>query len=113
VRAWAAALLTAISVAAPAAAAKQAFPDLAAGRYEIRLDGLLCHTCGRMIVEEVSALPQVQKAQVDFERGMMTLTVRPGQTLKMGRLQRALKRASKRADLDTQFTIQAVDYKIT
>lgn len=105
--------MTAISLAAPAASAKQAFPDLAAGRYEIRMDGMLCHTCARIITEEVAALPQVEKAQADFERGVLTVTIRSGQTLKMRRLQRALRRASKRADLDTQFTIQAVEYKIT
>ena len=98
--------------AGPARAA-QPLKDLASGRYEVTVDGMLCHTCARVIAQEVAALPQVEKASVDFERDLLLVTVKPDQTLTLSRLRRALKRAAKRVDLGTTFTVSAVTYKIT
>lgn len=99
-------------LAAPVRAREAALADLTSGRYEVAIDGLLCRTCGKIISEEVAALPPVQSASVDFDREVLTVTIRPQKTLTASRLRRALKRAAKRVDLDTTFAIKSVVYKV-
>ena len=96
----------------PARAREPYFADLSSGRYEIGIDGLLCHTCARLATDEVAGLSEVQKAAVDFDREVLVVTVRPGRTLAISRLRKALKRAAKRVDLGTKFTVRSVLYRV-
>lgn len=97
---------------ASASAPAKGWADMSSGRYEIRLDGLLCHTCVALIVEEAGSLKEVEKASADFEQETLFLTVRPQATLKVSRLKKALARAAKRVDLGTAYEISSIRYKV-
>jgi hypothetical protein len=110
----AAAAIFAVSAAVlprPAAASAK-FPDLTSGKYEVRVDGWLCHTCLRLAVQEVASLKEVERAGGDFDQETLVLTIRPNTKLKASKLQRALRRAAKRADLGAKFELLSVKYKV-
>jgi hypothetical protein len=104
--------LLALSAAAPASAAEKGFADLTGGKYELRVDGLVCHTCLKLAVEEISSLKVVSKAAGDFDAETIWITLKPNTTLKASKLEKALHKASKRADLATQFDLVSVKYKV-
>lgn len=111
--ALAAALFAAAALPAlPAAASGPRFQDMTPGRYEVLLDGLLCRTCVRFVVEEAASLKEVEKASGDFDQETLFIVVRPNTTLKAAKLQKALRRAAKRADLGTRFQIRSIRYRI-
>ena len=86
--------------------------QLTSGNYEVVFNGMLCKTCAKLVTLEVAGLKEVQKAAVDFEREQLFVTIRPGQSLSVSKLRKALKRAGKRADLGTQFEIRSILYKV-
>lgn len=106
-------LIFASLLAATAAFGKpaQEFPDLSSGRYAIKLSGMLCNSCARVIALELSQLKEVESAKADFEKEELSLNIRAGRTLKMSRLQQTLLRAARRINLDTRFQIENVLYK--
>lgn len=104
------ALLLLFAAAPCLAAERRPFPDLTPGRYEVKLDGLLCHTCVKVLLEEVAAVREVEKATADFDKETLTISV--GKTLRISRLRKALDRAAKRIDLDSRLEIAAIKYKV-
>lgn len=87
------------------------WPEMATGRYEIKLEGMLCNACTRVIAEEALKLEEVEKAQADIDSDTLTLTIKPDRLLGLSRLRRALTRASRRANLGRRFTVQSVRRK--
>ena len=82
------------------------------GHYEIRLDGLVCHTCVKVLVEEIASLKEVEKASADFEQETLFVTVGAEKTLKISHLKKAFARASKRLDLGATLDFTAIRYKV-
>jgi cation transport ATPase len=92
-------------------AADRDWPDLTSGRYEVRLEGMLCHSCARAIVDQVITLKEVEKASADFEQETLYVTIRPDATLTAKKLRKSLRKAAHKVDLDTKFDIANVRYK--
>lgn len=93
-------------------AASAKFPDLSSGRYEVRVEGFLCHTCLKLALAEVSSLKEVEKATGDFDQETLLVTIRANKKLKASKLQRALRRAASKADLGTKFELLSVKYRV-
>lgn len=85
--------------------------DLTAGRYAVKVSGLLTRTCESVVASEVSRLPEVEKAGADLERDEIYVVVRLGKTLRASVLRKALARASKRVNLGSPIEIEAVRYQ--
>ena len=97
---------------AAGAAAAERLPDMTPGRYEVRIEGLLCRTCTRAIVEELTALKEVQTAVQNFDHEGVLITVRPGLTLTVYKLRNALDRAARRVNLGTRFKAVGIKYLV-
>ena len=95
----------------PAKTAPGEFAELRAGRYAIKLDGLLCTACTRAIVTEISKLDAVLEASGNFEKSEVLVAIKPDAKLSMTNLRRALRKAARRADLGTKFEIASVTYR--
>jgi copper chaperone CopZ len=85
---------------------------LTPGKYEVRVDGMLCRTCARAIVEELGKLKEVQSVSADYDHEAFILTIAPNRSLKLARLIAVLGRAAERVDLGTRFTILGVKYRV-
>lgn len=93
-----------------ARAGLEEFRLLRPGRYELVLDGVLCNACTRAVVEALADLREVSEADFDFEEGSLRLVIAPERRLRLARVERALRRASSRADLGTEFRIREIRY---
>lgn len=91
----------------------KSFQDLTPGHYEIRIDGILCRSCVKIIAEEAASLKEVESARADFDHETLFLTVKNGNVLKISKLRKALGKAAKRIDLDTRYEIDAIKYNVS
>lgn len=96
----------------PLAAAGKPVLDLTSGRYAVKVTGLLTRTCERAVVEELSRLPEVEKAGASLEKDEVYVFVRLGRSLRASALKKALTRASKRVNLGSPIEIESVRYKV-
>jgi cation transport ATPase len=92
--------------------AAEGYSELKSGRYEIRVEGMVCTTCARLIVEEVLKLKEVQKATADFDQETLFLTVKLEHTLSVSKLEKALKKAAKRVDLQADYAVVNIRYRL-
>src|SRR5687768_2054482 len=104
--------LPAAAATAPAAAARRADPAwrkehrlLVAGTYRLTVSGVLCNACTRAIVQALAEVRGVEAARFDFEEGMLWLTVAKDRKLRLGQVERALRRAQRVAALEVQFEL--------
>lgn len=92
-------------------AAPPAYKTMPPGRYALEIRGMLCTVCARAIAAEWSKLPEVQKATVDYDREVATVTVRIDKTLDASDLRRALRRAEKVANMGAKFEMRDITYQ--
>jgi hypothetical protein len=106
--------LAALFALAPALAAEPApaLTKLIPGRYEVRVEGLLCHQCTRQMVKHALALREVEAASADFDRALLLITVKGSHVLRLSRLQAAMNRAAADVDLHTRFRVVDVRYHV-
>lgn len=100
-----------IFLCAPLFAADKPVVDMTAGRYAVKVSGLLTRTCEKAVAQEVARLPEVEKAGADFEKDEVYLVIRLGKTLRASALRKALARASKRVNLGSPIEIERVRYQ--
>jgi hypothetical protein len=111
------ALLLALAfAAAPAAAAPDgpenpAYKELPPGRYSIAVTGLVSTVCARAVAAEWRLLPEVEKAEVDFDSERALVTVRLDRALRVASLRRALRRAEKLSRLGARYDLKDILYK--
>jgi hypothetical protein len=86
------------------------YKNLPAGRYEIKIIGMLTTTCGRGIEIEVMKRPEVESARVDFETETLFLTVKLSRTLRLSALRRALRSAAERIDLGAGYSVGRITF---
>lgn len=94
--------------------APEAVPEatvLREGVWKLSVGGILCNACTKASVEEVLKLEGVEKASFEFEDGFMMLTVAKGAQVRRSKVERALRTASRRADLETRFTLAQAAYE--
>lgn len=89
---------------------KREYRELTAGRYSLKVSGLLCYTCTRAVARELEKLAEVQSVKGDFENEQIILEIKLDRTLPVAAVRRALARASKRVDLATKFDVVGVQY---
>jgi len=56
-------------------------PALAASNYVIKIDGMTCKYCAYNIKKRLKKLDGVEKVEVDQDKGLATLQVKPGTQL--------------------------------
>lgn len=114
------AVLTAPVAAAPARAerAKNApvaepalAPILREGHWRLAIGGILCNACTRAVVEGFLKVEGVAKATFDFEEGYLKLTVDHNKQVRTSKLERALRLAARRVDLETRYTLSETRYE--
>ena len=86
------------------------YSELPAGRYSVKVSGMLTTTCSRAIEREMAKLPQVEAVSVDFDAESMQVTVRLDHTLAVSTLRRALHRAAKKVQLGADYVPGAISY---
>ncbi|OGR50012.1 MAG: hypothetical protein A2X40_09455 [Elusimicrobia bacterium GWC2_65_9] len=108
--------LTALALFACLAAPVGAAPDvkdyakLPPGRYSIEIQGMLSTICARAISAQWSTIPEVEKAAVDFDKGLAVVTIRIDKTLKVSVLRKALKQAERTANLGATYDLRDIHY---
>jgi copper chaperone CopZ len=105
-----AALLAGAARAADAPPEKPTYTELPPGRYSVAITGMLCTVCARAITIEWAKLPEVEKAEVDFDRERAVVTVRLHKTLPVSTLRRVLRRAEKTVNLDARLDVGDIAY---
>ena len=108
------ALLLPIFLVLTAGAAEKApvLRDMTPGRYEVRVEGMLCRTCAKAAAEELSRLKEVRQAVADFDQETLFITVRLDKTLKVSKIRKALNRAASRVDLEAKYEIANIRYRL-
>ena len=96
--------------AAARAADAPAYSELPPGRYSVALRGMICAVCARAIAAEWAKLPEVEAAEVDYEKESGLVTIRLDRTLRASALGKALRRAERVANLGARFELGDVRY---
>lgn len=96
--------------AADAASTRREYKELTAGRYSLKVTGMLCHACARTLVLELGKLEEVRSVKADFEAEQVLLEIPLERVLPVSRLRKALQRASKRINLGTRLEITDIRY---
>jgi copper chaperone CopZ len=81
------------------------YKELPAGRYTVKIIGMLTTTCARGIENEVMKLPEVESAKVDFDQETMTVTVKLNKTLRLSVLRKALHLAADRVNFGVDYFV--------
>ena len=87
-----------------------AYKDLPSGRYAVKIIGMLTTTCGRGIEAKVLKRPEVESAQVDFEKETLTLTIKLNRTLRLSALRKALHAAADQVNLGTDYLVGKITF---
>ncbi|TPW19980.1 MAG: hypothetical protein FD126_2146, partial [Elusimicrobia bacterium] len=80
-------------------------PLLREGHWRLAVGGILCNACTRAVVEGFLQVEGVAKASFDFEDGYLKLTVDHGKQVRTAKLERALRLAARRVDLEARYTL--------
>lgn len=102
------------SAPAPVSAAPTEAPvyvKLPPGRYAMRVTGLVSTVCARAVAAEWRRLPEVEKADVDFDAERGTVLVRLDRQLRVSSLRKALRRAEKLARLGGRYALSDIVYQ--
>jgi hypothetical protein len=67
--------------------------------------------CSRAVASEFARLPEVEKAEVDFDAGRALVLVRLDRTLRVSALRKALRRAEKLSRLGGRYELKNIVYK--
>jgi hypothetical protein len=92
------------------AAEAAAYQELPSGRYAVKIIGMLTTTCGRGIEAKVLKRPEVESAQVDFEKETLTLTIKLNRTLRLSALRKALHAAADQVNLGTDYLVGKITF---
>ena len=84
--------------------------DLTAGRYDVRVTGLLCTTCARAIKEAFEKIESIESVEPDYAHGRLIITVSIDSNVSVSSLRRALRKATRRIRLPTKFRLASVEY---
>ena len=110
-------LLAAAAPSSPVAAAPaglsagaMTYAVLPSGRYNIAVLGMLTTTCGRAIEMELAKLPEVASASVDFDAERLDLTVKVNHALSSSALRKALHRAARIINLETDYYVGGITF---
>lgn len=85
------------------------FEVLTAGRYAVKIEGMLCRTCALAITLEALTLPQIKEARADFDSEELIIEIKAEQKLKVSDLKKVLRRATKKINL-MEFRIASIRY---
>ena len=99
-------------IAAPVGAAPSAkdYTELPPGRYSVELQGMMSTVCARAIAAQWATIPEVEKATVDFDKGLAMMMIRIDKTLKVSVLRKALKQAERTANLGATYELRDIHY---
>lgn len=86
-------------------------PLLREGHWRLAIGGILCNACTRAVVEGFLQVEGVAKASFDFEDGYLKLTVDHNKQVRTSKLERALRLAARRVDLETRYTLSETRYE--
>ena len=120
--------LAAAGSTAPAAAAPESEPQrwadastrdtravlpkaLTPGRYRCVVAGILCEACQRAILRELRGLDGLVESRFEEDNPILWLTIGKGKTVRVSRLDHALRSASQRIDLATSFAFVEIRYE--
>lgn len=81
------------------------------GRWRLSVSGAICNACTRAMVEAVSRLNGVTAAAYDFEQGTLALTVARGKQVRAAQVERLLRDAARRVDLEVRFVLTETRYE--
>jgi hypothetical protein len=84
---------------------------LTPGRYRCVVTGILCEACKRAILRELRGLDGLLESKFEEDNPVLWLTVAKGKTVRVSRLDRALRSASQRIDLATRFAFVEIRYE--
>jgi hypothetical protein len=101
-----------IAAAAPAPKApddswRQSLRTLQEGRYQFGVKGPVCNACTKAIVEEAKAVRGVQDASMDYEEGVLRVTIGTERGVRLSQIERALNRAYRRVRLGPPFELSS------
>lgn len=96
------------TAAARPTSALQQDQELTPGLYRLKIAGLLCHACARAVDRELTKLNKVQSVKTDFETAQVRLEIKLDEALRAASLRRALNRAARNVNLETEFKVLSV-----
>ena len=85
--------------------------QLSAGRYDLKVSGFWCTTCGRAMETELKKLPEIEAVSFDFDAETVTVTVKLDQVLKLSSVRKAFKTAARRVNIGNKLDVVAVVYR--
>lgn len=103
--------LPAIGSAASATPSTPVYEELPPGRYAMDISGMAATVCSRAIAAEFARLPEVEKAEVDFDAERAMVLVRLDRTLRVSALRKALRRAEKLSRLGARYDFKNITYR--
>lgn len=83
---------------------------LNAGRYRCVVTGILCEACKRAILRELKPIEELKEAKFEEEGPVLWLTVAKGKTVRLSRLNRALRFATEKIALGNEFVLVEIRY---
>lgn len=86
------------------------YTELPPGRYSVELQGMMSTVCSRAITAQWSTIPEIEKASVDFDKGLAVVTIRIDKTLEVSVLRKALKQAERTANLGATYELRDIHY---
>ena len=103
-------LLAAVASLALAAPAKLEYQKLAAGKYRLKIAGMVCTSCAKAMSEELKKLPGIGGAEADFGREEIVLAVKLEKSVKVSALRRALSRAERRVNIGSRYELRSIEF---
>ena len=102
--------LAGTALAAGFADAPASYAELPPGRYAVGVRGMLCTVCARAIAAEWAKVPEVQKAQMDFDKEQGVVTIRLDATMQVNELYKGLRRAERLANMGGHYELRTIKY---
>lgn len=84
---------------------------LTPGRYRCVISGILCEACTRAILRELRGVDGLSESRFEEDNPVLWLTVAKTKTIRVDRLERALRAASQRIDLATKYVFVEIRYR--
>jgi len=91
-------------------AADIAFDVLRPGTYSIEVRGMLCFACADAIRDQLERIEGIENVLADFDSRTFFLTVGKNHTVPVPAIKQALRKASKKINLGTEFTLEKLRY---
>ncbi|HAH04939.1 MAG TPA: hypothetical protein DCM05_00200 [Elusimicrobia bacterium] len=91
--------------------AQAALPRLLnAGRYRCVVKGILCEACKRAILRELKPIKELQSAKFEPDEPVLWLSVAKGKTVRLSRLNRAMRFATEKIALGNELVLVEIRY---